>query len=64
MTTAGGPRPRSTPRTPTVGREVVTNPHARYFGAELNEETLVPGSDAILAETRYSGWPGRTVAGR
>lgn len=41
-------------------REVVTDPHARYFGAELGETTLVPGSDAILAETRYSDWPGRT----
>jgi uncharacterized protein YbjT (DUF2867 family) len=45
-------------------REVVTDPHARYFAAELSEGTLVPGSDAILAETRYSDWPGRTVVGR
>jgi hypothetical protein len=45
-------------------REVVTDPHARYFGAELSEGTLVPGNDAILAQTRYSDWPGRTaVAG-
>jgi uncharacterized protein YbjT (DUF2867 family) len=41
-------------------REVVTDPHARYFGAELSEGTLVPGRDAILAETRYSDWPDRT----
>jgi uncharacterized protein YbjT (DUF2867 family) len=45
-------------------REVVTDRHARYFGAELSEGTLLPGSDAILAETRYSDWPGRTVVGR
>jgi uncharacterized protein YbjT (DUF2867 family) len=45
-------------------REVVTDPHARYFGAELSEGTLVPGGDAILGETRYSDWPGRTVVGR
>ena len=44
-------------------REVVTDPHARYFGAELSEGTLVPGGDAILAETRYRDWPGRTAAG-
>jgi hypothetical protein len=44
-------------------REVVTDTHARYFGAELSEETLVPGSDAILAETRYSHWSGRTAIG-
>ncbi|MFD3504710.1 SDR family oxidoreductase [Streptomyces sp. NPDC058678] len=42
-------------------REVVPDPHARYFGAELSEGTLVPGSDAILGETRFSDWPGRTA---
>jgi uncharacterized protein YbjT (DUF2867 family) len=42
-------------------REVVTDPHARYFGAELSEGSLVPAGDAILAETRYGNWPGRTV---
>lgn len=41
-------------------REVVTDPHARYFGAELTESALVPGNDAILTQTRYSDWPGRT----
>jgi uncharacterized protein YbjT (DUF2867 family) len=45
-------------------REVVTDPHARYFAAELSEGSLVPAGDAILAETRYSDWPGRTVVGR
>ncbi|MPV90547.1 SDR family oxidoreductase [Georgenia ruanii] len=43
-------------------REVVTDPHARYNGAELSEGSLVPGGDAILAETRYRDWPGRTGA--
>jgi hypothetical protein len=33
-------------------REVVTDPHARYFGTELGERSLVPGDDAILSETR------------
>ncbi|MER5713818.1 SDR family oxidoreductase [Streptomyces sp. NPDC002132] len=42
-------------------REVVTDPHARYFGAELSEGTLVPASDAILGETRYSDWLGRAA---
>jgi uncharacterized protein YbjT (DUF2867 family) len=41
-------------------RSVVTDPHARYFGAQLTERTLVPGDDAILGETRYGDWPGRT----
>ena len=33
-------------------REVVTDPHARYFGAELEERSLVPAAGARLAETR------------
>ena len=45
-------------------REVITDPHARYFGTELGERSLVPGDDAILGETRYSDWLGRTTAGK
>jgi uncharacterized protein YbjT (DUF2867 family) len=37
-------------------RHVVADPAARYFGASLDEGTLVPGDDAILAETRYDDW--------
>jgi uncharacterized protein YbjT (DUF2867 family) len=37
-------------------REVVADPHARYFGAELSERTLVPGNDARLGETRFEDW--------
>jgi uncharacterized protein YbjT (DUF2867 family) len=37
-------------------REVITDPHARYFGVELDERTLVPGDDARLAETRWEDW--------
>jgi len=44
-------------------REVVTDPHARYFGAELQEHTLVPAADAHLAETRLDDWLGQTEAG-
>jgi len=53
-------------------REVIADPHARYFGAELSERTLVPGDDARLGETRFEDWlsrstlkvsqPGRAVA--
>jgi uncharacterized protein YbjT (DUF2867 family) len=43
-------------------RAVVTDPHASYFGTELGERTLLPGADAILGETRYGNWPGRTAS--
>jgi hypothetical protein len=42
-------------------REVIADPHARYFGAELGERTLVPGDNAILAETRFDDWLGPSV---
>ncbi|MGH7625770.1 MAG: SDR family oxidoreductase [Gemmatimonadaceae bacterium] len=37
-------------------REVVADPHARYFGAELAERALVPGADAKLGEIRFEDW--------
>ena len=37
-------------------REVVADPHARYFGAELNERSLVPDEGARLGETRFADW--------
>ncbi len=37
-------------------REVVADPHARYFGAEVGERTLVPGADARLGEIRFEDW--------
>ncbi|MFG2058795.1 SDR family oxidoreductase [Micromonospora sp. NPDC048930] len=45
-------------------REVATDPHARYFGAELSERTLVPGDGAILGEIKYADWAGRTASGK
>jgi uncharacterized protein YbjT (DUF2867 family) len=43
-------------------REVVTDPHARYFGAELGERMLVPGADARLGEIRFEDWLSRSTA--
>ena len=43
-------------------REVVADPHARYFGAELSERTLVPEEDARLGETRFQDWLSRPTA--
>ena len=37
-------------------REVVADPHARYFGAELSERSLVPDEGARLGETRFADW--------
>src|SRR3954449_9072987 len=37
-------------------RGVIADRHARYFGAELGERTLVPGDGARLGETRFEDW--------
>ena len=37
-------------------REVIADRHARYFGTELSERSLVPGDDAQLGETRFKDW--------
>ena len=37
-------------------REVIADPHARYFGTELSEYSLVPGGDALLGEIRFEDW--------
>jgi len=47
-------------------REVVADPHARYFGTELNERTLVPDTNARLGDIRFEEWLHRSAvpAGR
>src|SRR5262249_28900458 len=42
-------------------REVIGDPHARYFGAALEERSLLPGDEAALGEIRFDDWLGRTV---
>jgi uncharacterized protein YbjT (DUF2867 family) len=37
-------------------REVIADPHARYFGTELSEYSLVPADDALLGEMRFEDW--------
>jgi len=37
-------------------REVVVDEHATYFGAELADDSLVPGPDAELGSTTYEVW--------
>ena len=40
-------------------REVVADPRARYFGAELSERALVPDDDARLGARRFEDWLGQ-----
>jgi len=37
-------------------REVISDPHARYYGIQVSERTLVPNDDARLGETRFEDW--------
>jgi len=37
-------------------REIVADPHARYYGVEVDERTLIPGDDARLGKTRFETW--------
>lgn len=37
-------------------RPVTADLHARYFGAELDEHSLTPGSNARIAPTRFEDW--------
>lgn len=38
------------------GRRVVADIHARYFGAELDEHSLLPGPGARIASLRFDDW--------
>jgi uncharacterized protein YbjT (DUF2867 family) len=40
-------------------RTVVTDPHAGYWGAELQESTLLPGPGARIGEVAFANWLAR-----
>ena len=42
-------------------RKVVADPHGRYFGTELEKESLVPGRSARIGRTRFDAWSGRSA---
>jgi uncharacterized protein YbjT (DUF2867 family) len=42
-------------------REVVVDAHARYFGAELGERSLIPAGEARLGDIRFEQWLGLAV---
>ncbi len=43
-------------------RAVVTDVHARYFGLELNDQSLTPGDHPRIAPTRFEDWLRRPAA--
>jgi uncharacterized protein YbjT (DUF2867 family) len=45
-------------------RAVVEDPAARYFGAELQDDTLMPGANARLGAIDFDAWFSHTQAGR
>src|SRR5690606_25812109 len=42
-------------------RTVVADPDGRYFGAKLDERSIVPDEGAHLAETRFEDWLDRSL---
>jgi uncharacterized protein YbjT (DUF2867 family) len=43
-------------------RQVVTDVHARYYGIELNDQSLTPGDNPRIGPTRFEDWLRRSVA--
>jgi uncharacterized protein YbjT (DUF2867 family) len=54
---------RNTLREQHDPREVITDPHAPYYGAELHERTLIPAAGARLAKTRFDQWQDQSTIG-
>src|SRR5205809_6301470 len=42
-------------------RKVTTDVHARYFGIELNDQSLTPGENPRLGPTRFADWLNRNA---
>ena len=42
-------------------RTVTTDVHARYFGIELNDQSLTPGDNPRLGPTRFEDWLSRST---
>jgi len=42
-------------------RQVTADVHARYFGAELDDRSLIPGDGARIASTRFEDWLSQSV---
>jgi uncharacterized protein YbjT (DUF2867 family) len=42
-------------------RTVVADAHARYFGIEVNDQSLVPGDNPRVGATRFEDWLSRSI---
>jgi uncharacterized protein YbjT (DUF2867 family) len=42
-------------------RKVITDVHAKYFGTELNDQSLMPGEKARFGPTRFEEWLSRSM---
>ncbi|MCC5670436.1 SDR family oxidoreductase [Nostoc sp. CHAB 5784] len=42
--------------------QVVVDSHARYFGAALNDQSLVPQGNSRIGSTRFEDWLNRSIA--
>jgi uncharacterized protein YbjT (DUF2867 family) len=41
--------------------QVITDAHARYFGAELDDQSLTPGDNPRIGPTRFEDWLSRSI---
>lgn len=42
-------------------RKITIDPHARYFGLELNDQSLTPGDNPRIGSIRFEDWLKRTL---
>jgi len=45
-------------------RKVIADPHARYFGAEPGERSLIPAGEARLGDTHFQEWLNQSASSR
>ena len=43
-------------------RQVIADVNARYFGIEMNDQTLTPGANPRLGPTHFEDWLSRSMA--
>ena len=53
---------RNSPQSGQGSREVISDPHGRYYGIEVSERALVPEESAQRGETRFDTWLARQTA--